>query len=133
MTSCFTGTVHIVQFYSVYHCVKSVHIRSFFWSVFSRIRNEYGDIRNISPYSVRAWENTDQEKLRIWTLHAVYAHRCLWCTIVSFICKFILWFVSFYPACNGISPKLFFYLNLLRPSEITPISPFLQSTPWKSK
>ena len=24
------------------HCVKSVRIRSFFWSVFSRIRTEYG-------------------------------------------------------------------------------------------
>ena len=25
------------------HCVKSVQIRSFFWSVFSRIRTEYGE------------------------------------------------------------------------------------------
>ena len=45
MTSCFTGTVHIVQFYSVYHCVKSVHIRRFFWSVYSRIQSECGKIR----------------------------------------------------------------------------------------
>ena len=35
-----------------------------FWSVFSRIRIEYGEIRSISPYSVRMRENTDQ-KLRI--------------------------------------------------------------------
>ena len=28
------------------HCVKSVQIRSFFWSVFSRIRTEYVKIRN---------------------------------------------------------------------------------------
>ena len=27
------------------HCVKCVQIRSFFWSVFSRIRSEYGKIR----------------------------------------------------------------------------------------
>ena len=27
------------------HCVKSVQIRSFFWSIFSRIRTEYGEIR----------------------------------------------------------------------------------------
>ena len=40
------------------HCVKSVQIRSFFWSVFSRIRTENGEIRSISPYSVRIWENT---------------------------------------------------------------------------
>ena len=26
------------------HCVKSIQIRSFFWSVFSRIRTEYGEI-----------------------------------------------------------------------------------------
>ena len=28
------------------HCVKSVQIRSFFWSVFSRTRIEYGDLRS---------------------------------------------------------------------------------------
>ena len=31
-----------------------------FWSAFSRIRTEYGEIRSISPYSVRMRENTDQ-------------------------------------------------------------------------
>ena len=30
------------------HCVKSVQIRSYFWSVFSRIRTEYGP--EITPY-----------------------------------------------------------------------------------
>ena len=35
----------------IIHCVKSVEIRSFFWSVFSRIQTEYGP-----------------EKARIWTL-----------------------------------------------------------------
>ena len=35
------------------HCKKSVQIRSFFWSVFSRIRT------SISPYSVRMRENTE--------------------------------------------------------------------------
>ena len=30
------------------HCVKSVQIRSNFWSVFSRIRIEYGEIREVS-------------------------------------------------------------------------------------
>ena len=32
------------------HCVKSVQIRSFFWSVFFRIWTEYGEILRISPY-----------------------------------------------------------------------------------
>ena len=46
---------------STLHYVKSVPIRSFFWSVFSRIRTEYGEIRSISPYSVQMRENTDQK------------------------------------------------------------------------
>ena len=40
----------------------------FFCFIFSRIRTEYGEIRSISPYSVRMLENTDQKKLHIWTL-----------------------------------------------------------------
>ena len=31
-----------------------------FWSVFSRIQTEYGEIRSTSPCSVRTWENKDQ-------------------------------------------------------------------------
>ena len=31
-----------------------------FWSVFSRKLTEYGEILRVSPYSVRMWENTDQ-------------------------------------------------------------------------
>ena len=44
----------------IMHYVKSVQIRSFFWSVFSRIRTEYGEILHISLYSVQMRENTDQ-------------------------------------------------------------------------
>ena len=33
----------------------------FFWSVFSLIRIEYGEILSISPYLVRMWENEDQK------------------------------------------------------------------------
>ena len=43
------------------HCVKTVQIRSFFWSVFSRTRTEYGEI-------FRMRKNTDQKKLCIWIL-----------------------------------------------------------------
>ena len=50
------------------HCVKCVQIHSYFWSLFSHIWTEYGEIRSISPYSVRMRENTDQKELRIWTL-----------------------------------------------------------------
>ena len=48
--------------------MKSVQIRSFFCSVFSRIRTEYGETHRIPLYSVQMRENTDQKKLRIWTL-----------------------------------------------------------------
>ena len=51
-----------------FHCVKSVQIRSFFWSVFSRSLTEYGEIRRFTPYFVRMRENVDQKKLHIWTL-----------------------------------------------------------------
>ena len=50
------------------HCVKSVQIRSFYWSVFSRIRTEYGEIPRISPNSVQMQENKDHKKLCIWTI-----------------------------------------------------------------
>ena len=53
---------------SAKHCVKSVQIRSFFSSVFSRIRTEYSEMLRIFLYSVLMWENTDQKKLLIWTL-----------------------------------------------------------------
>ena len=36
-------------------------LRSYFWSVFSCIRTEYGKTRSITPYSVRMQENVDQK------------------------------------------------------------------------
>ena len=45
----------------VRHCVKSVQMLSYFWSVFSCIRTEYGDLLRTSPYSVRIQENTNQK------------------------------------------------------------------------
>ena len=43
-----------------------------FWSVFSRIRTEYGAIRSISPYSVQMPENTDQNNSNTDFFYAVY-------------------------------------------------------------
>ena len=34
------------QLWSALQCVKSAQIRSFIWSVFSRIRTEYGDLQS---------------------------------------------------------------------------------------
>ena len=49
-------------------CMKSVQMRTFFWSLFSSIRTEYADLRNTSPFSVQIQENTDHKKLHIRTL-----------------------------------------------------------------
>ena len=49
---------------------KCLH-SEFFWSVFPRIRTEYGEIRSISPYSVRMWENTDQKNSEYGHFHVV--------------------------------------------------------------
>ena len=54
------------------HCLKSVLIRSFFWSLFSCIRIEYGSLWSKSPYSVGIQESTDQKKTPyLDTFHAV--------------------------------------------------------------
>ena len=50
-----------IKIISTIHCLESVQIRSYFWSVFSRIRTEYREILRIFPYSVRMQENTDQK------------------------------------------------------------------------
>ena len=42
------------------HSVKCPY-SEFFWSIFSCIWTESGEIRNISPYSLRMRENTDQK------------------------------------------------------------------------
>ena len=61
-----TGSVRIQSEFKLWkhsynkaHYVKTVQMRSFFWSVFSGTRTEYGKIRSISPYAVRMWGNTD--------------------------------------------------------------------------
>ena len=41
--------------------LKSVQIQSFFWSVFSRIWTEYGDLILKSSYSAQMRENMDQK------------------------------------------------------------------------
>ena len=54
------------------HCIKSAQIRSFFWSVFSCIRTDYGDLLRKSSYSVRIQENMVLKKiLYLVTFHAV--------------------------------------------------------------
>ena len=56
-------------------------MRSFFWSVFSRIQIEYGDLRCKYSYSAQIQENKDQNYV-FGRFHAVqvgfakYSHLC---------------------------------------------------------
>ena len=50
------------RYFEVHTLPEKCPNTEFFWSVFSRIRTEYGEI------IVQMRENTDQKKLRIWTL-----------------------------------------------------------------
>ena len=54
--------------------MKSIQIHSFFWTVFSCIRTEYGDLRSKSPHSIRIQENRNQKKLRV-DFHFIFENR----------------------------------------------------------
>ena len=60
------------------HCVKSVQIRSFFWSVFSCIQTEYGDLLSKYLYSVRTHENTNHKKLHTSTFFTQCKLKNIW-------------------------------------------------------
>ena len=94
---------------SSFHCVKSIQIRSFFGSIFSRIQTAYEKIRSISPYSVRRREYKDQKKLRIWTLFTqslISCYSTLNCLVPLFR-LFNIW--------NDVG-FCFYLLGLIRPS-----------------
>ena len=70
---CFIGLYNFLQQICIkkYHCVKCVQIRSFFWSVFSRIWTEYGEILYLSVFSPNAGKY-GPEKTYLDTFHTVY-------------------------------------------------------------
>ena len=41
------------------HCMNSIQIRSFFWSVFSRIWTEYWDLQSTGKYGLEKTPNLD--------------------------------------------------------------------------
>ena len=88
------------------HCVKSVQIRNFFWSVSSHIWTEYGDLRGKSQYSVRIRENTDQKKLRLWTLFTQWQSVAFLKTGHDFSQIFCIVILSKSGRWNEILPKL---------------------------
>ena len=62
--SVFARILHFRYFQSLKHTSglrENGPFLEFFWSVFSRIRTEYGEIRSIAQYSVRIQKNTDQK------------------------------------------------------------------------
>ena len=52
----------VVALFLMVPCVKSVQIRNFSWSSFSRIQTEYRDLRGKSLYSVRIREKKKQTR-----------------------------------------------------------------------
>ena len=67
ISATYLGKIWIAWLFHMEHCVKSVQIRRFFWSVFSRIRTGYRDLQSKSACSVWVRENTDYKKRRVWT------------------------------------------------------------------
>ena len=57
-----------------YRLRKKCTYSEFFWSVFSRIRIEYGEILRISSYTVWIRENTDQKNSEYW--HFSHSDNC---------------------------------------------------------
>ena len=70
-------------YYHIPYYVKSVQIRSFFWSRFSRIDTGYGEILHISPYSVRMRENTNQKN----SVNGKFSRSARVCTMLSQLSK----------------------------------------------
>ena len=61
------------------HFVKNVKIRSLLWSVFSCIRNEYGDLlQKISVFSPTAVKHGPENTPYLDTFHAVLLFHLLW-------------------------------------------------------
>ena len=63
-----------------YHCVKSILMRSFFWSVFSCLWTEYGDLLCKPPYLFQIRENTDQKNSPYSDIF------CAVCGLLYFVC-----------------------------------------------
>ena len=55
------------------HCVKSVQILSYFWSVFFCIQTQYGEMLHISPHSVRIYTEKHGPEITLYldSFHAV--------------------------------------------------------------
>ena len=66
------------MFCNSYHCLKSVQIRSFFWSVFSRI---FPHTPYLSVFSPNAGKYGPEKTPYLDTFHAVYHNKILPCDV----------------------------------------------------
>ena len=64
-----------IQHLATLHSLKSVQIRSYFWSVFSCIRTEYGDLLRKSLFSPNTGKHGPEITLYLDTFHAVLNKR----------------------------------------------------------
>ena len=88
-------TAHACLIFCNSHCMKSVQIRSFFWSVFSHIRTEYGEIQSISRHSTSFRIQSECEK--IWTRkNSIFVHLSRSVLLQKCQVCFNLGFDSFY-------------------------------------
>ena len=88
----------------LFHFVASSYLE-LFWSSFSRIRMEYGEILPISPYSVRMRENMDQNYCEYGHFSRSFTFTTKGKTHFTGCCMFIiLWqaqeFLVFLLSCN---------------------------------
>ena len=68
---CINYMTNLVSIFLCFTLRKKFPYSEFFWSVFFRIRTEYGEKLGISPHSVRMWKNTDQKTPNTDTFYAV--------------------------------------------------------------
>ena len=97
---------NFLYMYSVQlHCVESVQIRSFFWSVFLRIQSEYGKIRTRKNSVFGVSFDAFRKTLNIWSIEYL---RKTHCVITSY---FGALSIIFSPNCvKWFSLKILWYI-----------------------
>ena len=88
------------------HRVKCVQIRSFFWSVFSRIWTKY---REILRFQSECGKIRTRKKLRIWTL----VTQCKFCRLQLFYIKSLKIISSFFSTLILFFFFLFFFYQII--------------------
>ena len=97
------------------HCVKSVQIRSSFWSEFSCI-----------PYSVRIKENTDRKELGIWTL---FTHW--WCWLYHIFWNLYSWWeMSQWRLSPNVFDNIVFCIRFIETERLPPLQNYFFAFLW---